>query len=139
MKEAIGRGGEFIEHAEVHGNLYGTSNRAVQDVSDKCRVCLLDIDVQGVKSCKAADFKAAKYIFVQPPSIDALRTRLLSRGTESEASLNKRLTNAKGEIDAGAKIDFDARILNDDLDVAYEQFRKEVLPVIEQCRKCRGD
>lgn len=137
MKAAIARGGEFIETAVVHTNMYGTSVKAVDDVAAKHRVCVLDIDVQGVKSCKAANFGAGKYVFIAPPSVDELRRRLVARGTETEESLRTRLTNAKGEIEAAKTIDFDSTVVNDDLDRAYVELRATVLPLIESCRACR--
>uniref|UniRef100_A0A7S1C324 guanylate kinase n=1 Tax=Bicosoecida sp. CB-2014 TaxID=1486930 RepID=A0A7S1C324_9STRA len=138
MEAAIAKGGEFLETAHVHANIYGTSKRAVSDVADRCRVCVLDIDVQGVQTCKAINFEAGKYIFVAPPSIDALRERLTARGTETSESMERRLRNAAGELEAAKTIDFDATIVNDDLDHAYAVLRKEMMPIIEECRKCRA-
>ncbi|XP_010169643.1 guanylate kinase, partial [Antrostomus carolinensis] len=63
--------GEFIEHAEFSGNMYGTSKGAVQAVQARNQICVLDIDIQGVKNIKKTDLNPI-YISVQPPSIDIL-------------------------------------------------------------------
>ncbi|XP_032557968.1 guanylate kinase isoform X2 [Chiroxiphia lanceolata] len=66
--------GEFIEHAEFSGNMYGTSKGAVQAVQAQNQICVLDIDIQGVKTIKKTDLNPI-YISVQPPSIDILYIR----------------------------------------------------------------
>lgn len=63
--------GEFIEHAEFSGNMYGTSKAAVQAVQAKNLICILDIDMQGVKSIKKTDLNPL-YISIQPPSVEIL-------------------------------------------------------------------
>lgn len=63
--------GEFIEHAEFSGNMYGTSKAAVQAVQAKNLICILDIDMQGVKSIKNTDLNPI-YISIQPPSVEVL-------------------------------------------------------------------
>lgn len=70
MKKAV-RDGEFIEYAEFSGNMYGTSKKAIEDISRSGRICLLDIDLQGVKSLKRTDLNP-RYIFIQAPSIEEL-------------------------------------------------------------------
>jgi len=129
MKGAIGRG-EFLEHAEVHGNFYGTSIKSLRDVNGKRPI--LDIDVQGVKNVKTQvkeDSSALqpKYIFISPPSMDTLRKRLESRGTETEESLKKRTENALAEMEYGtAEGNFDEIVVNDDLDKACDDFAAAV-------------
>uniref|UniRef100_A0A3Q7NK93 Guanylate kinase n=2 Tax=Callorhinus ursinus TaxID=34884 RepID=A0A3Q7NK93_CALUR len=63
--------GDFIEHAEFSGNLYGTSKAAVRAVQAMNRICVLDVDLQGVRNIKKTDLQPI-YIFVQPPSLDVL-------------------------------------------------------------------
>ncbi len=70
MQRAIDNG-EFIESAEFSGNMYGTSKAAVQDVQAKNLICILDVDMQGVKSIKTTDLNPI-YISIQPPSMDVL-------------------------------------------------------------------
>ncbi|KAF9132011.1 guanylate kinase, partial [Linnemannia schmuckeri] len=78
--------GDFIEHAEFSGNLYGTTVQGVKSVGDKGRICILDIDMQGVKLVKKTDLNPY-YLSVQPPSIEELEKRLRGRGTEKEADI----------------------------------------------------
>jgi guanylate kinase len=115
--------GNFVEHAKVHGNYYGTSKDAVKSVSDQGRICVLDIDVQGVQQVQEQGLEVAKYLFIQPPTIADLEARLRARGTETEERIAKRVGNAQGELDASRLLKWDARIINDNLDAAYAQLR----------------
>ncbi|CAN8061559.1 unnamed protein product [Agarophyton chilense] len=118
--------GKFIEHAEVHGRHYGTSVMAVEQVRAQGKICILDIDVQGCRSARAAGLNA-KYVFVAPPSLAELENRLRGRGTETEDAIVIRLGNAHTEIDAKDEPGlFDVVLVNDSLDVAYAQL-KDVL------------
>ncbi|KAJ2345364.1 guanylate kinase [Coemansia sp. RSA 2618] len=111
---------EFIEHAEFSGNMYGTTVRAVKDVADAGKTCILDIDVQGVKSVKDTDL-GARFIFVAPPSEEELEKRLRSRGTDDESSILKRLQAAKSELEYGNQPgSCDIKVVNDNLDNAYQ-------------------
>lgn len=98
--EANIKAGKFVESAEFSGNLYGTSICSVQDVQNKGKVCVLDIDVQGVKQVKKTDMNAF-YVFLKPPSLEELKKRLEARKTENEKSLKLRLDTASKEIDYG--------------------------------------
>lgn len=120
MLGMIGRK-EFIEHAEVHRNLYGTSRAAVDRVCGAGRVCLLDIDVQGVRACQDLGLDVGRYVFVTPPPGDVLETRLRGRGTESEEQLGVRLGAARREAEQARGLKWDTWIVNDDLDVAAEE------------------
>ncbi|XP_028328819.1 guanylate kinase-like isoform X1 [Gouania willdenowi] len=125
MERSIDRG-EFLESAEFSGNLYGTSKKAVRAVQEKNRICILDIDVQGVKSIKRTDLNPI-YVFIQPPSLEELEKRLRGRQTDSEESIQKRLSAARGELEYSQQKDtFDHKIINDDLDKAYAEL-KDVL------------
>lgn len=121
MRLAIEKG-SFIEYAEVHGNIYGTSFEAMKDVEREGKNCLLDIDVQGVQSIKKNHPNlSANYIFVSPPSMEVLQKRLQDRGTETKESLEKRTANAAAEMAYGMENgNFDAILVNNDLDVACE-------------------
>ena len=130
MEKMIARG-EFIEYAHVHTNIYGTSIAAVEAVSSAGKSCLLDIDVQGAELVKKTDLNA-RFLFVAPPSLSDLETRLRGRGTETEEKIQLRLTNVCGEMAYLEKPGFfDAVIVNDDLDSAYTKL-KEVLLVPPQ-------
>ncbi|PNW80088.1 hypothetical protein CHLRE_08g377350v5 [Chlamydomonas reinhardtii] len=117
--------GMFLEHAAVHGNMYGTSLAAVAAVGRGGRVAVLDIDVQGASRIKASRAAAkAVYVFVDPPSMQELEARLRGRGTETEDKVQLRLKNSTAEIERSHEPGFfDARIVNDDLDAAYHRFK----------------
>ncbi len=97
---------EFIEWAEVHGNYYGTLKSEILGKAQQGKDILLDIDIQGARLIKEAcknDVelkKCVEYVFFAPPSFEELEQRLLGRGTESEESAQRRLQNAKGELEA---------------------------------------
>ncbi|XP_047323196.1 guanylate kinase 1-like isoform X2 [Impatiens glandulifera] len=116
--------GKFLEFASVHGNLYGTSIEAVEVVTDEGKRCILDIDVQGARSVRASSLEAI-FIFICPPSFQELEKRLRERGTETEEQIEKRLLNAKKELEQGQSTGlFDHVLINDDLDNCYEQLKK---------------
>lgn len=95
--------GDFLEHAEVHGNLYGTLVNSVLGQLDAGTDVVMDIDVQGaeeVRNCPNVEIRESLVdVFIQPPSLDELRERLAGRGTESEAEMTFRLTNASEEME----------------------------------------
>ncbi|XP_072297843.1 guanylate kinase isoform X3 [Eucyclogobius newberryi] len=134
MQAAID-GDEFIENAEFSGNLYGTSKAAVQDVQAKNLICILDIDMQGVRNIKRTDLNPI-YISIQPPSMDVLEKRLRDRNTECEESLQKRLNIAKVDMELSKEPGmFDVVIINDHLDVAYVQLKETLLQEINSVKK----
>nr|XP_043636286.1 guanylate kinase 2-like [Erigeron canadensis] len=123
MEEEI-KAGKFLEFAAVHGNLYGTSIEAVEVVADAGKRCILDIDVQGARSVRASSLEAI-YIFICPPSFEELEKRLRARGTETEEQIQKRLRNAKAELEQGTSSGlFDHILVNDDLKTCYERLKK---------------
>ncbi|XP_017542531.1 guanylate kinase isoform X3 [Pygocentrus nattereri] len=123
--------GEFIEHAEFSGNLYGTSKAAVQEVQARNLICILDIEMQGVKSIKKTDLNPI-YISIQPPSMDILEKRLRDRKTESEESLQKRLRAASVDLEISKEPGlFDVVIVNDNLDDAYRELKGALIEEIQ--------
>lgn len=111
--------GKFLEHANVHGNIYGTSKRAVESVQEQSKICILDIDIQGVQQVKKSGIKA-KYLFISPPSIVELEKRLRGRATETEDKIQLRVKNATGELAFSQQPGmFDENIVNEDLDVSF--------------------
>lgn len=101
--------------------MYGTSKRAAQDVLSSGRICLLDVDIRGVKNLKKSGLNAL-YLSVQPPSLTELERRLRARGTETEESLQLRLKAAKDdEMDDSA---FDYLIVNDNFEHAYDKLKQ---------------
>jgi guanylate kinase len=116
--------GKFLEFAHVHGNIYGTSIEAVESVTDEGKRCILDIDVQGARSVRASSLEAI-FIFVCPPSFEELEKRLRARGTETEEQIQKRLKNARAELDQSNSPGlFDHLLVNDDLETCYENLKQ---------------
>lgn len=115
--EAMLAEGEFLEHAEVYGNFYGTSKGVVARDLDAGRDILLEIDWQGAAQVKTHFLQSAS-IFILPPSFNALRTRLNGRGQDSAEVIERRLAAAAHDVaHAGA---FDYIIVNDDFDHALQ-------------------
>ncbi|XP_020939000.1 guanylate kinase isoform X2 [Sus scrofa] len=126
--------GDFIEHAEFSGNLYGTSKAAVRAVQAMNRICVLDVDLQGVRNIKKTDLQPI-YIFVQPPSLDVLEQRLRQRNTETEESLAKRLAAAKADMESSKEPGlFDLIIINDSLDKAYWALKEALSEEIKKAQ-----
>eukprot|EP00271_Cylindrocystis_brebissonii_P011713 TRINITY_DN29633_c0_g1_i1.p1 TRINITY_DN29633_c0_g1~~TRINITY_DN29633_c0_g1_i1.p1 ORF type:complete len:361 (+),score=65.05 TRINITY_DN29633_c0_g1_i1:338-1420(+) len=125
MQAEIDAGG-FLESANVHGNLYGTSRAAVETVGKSGKICILDIDVQGARQVKDSGFPIIS-IFINPPSFEELERRLRGRGTESEQQIEKRLSAARKEM--AESVWFDHVIVNEDLEAASAKLKELVLPV----------
>lgn len=113
----------FIEWAQFSGNYYGTTVKAVEDVAKAGKTCILDIDMQGVKSVKNTDLNA-RYLFLSPPSIEELKNRLVGRGTETEDSIAKRIAAASAEMEYAKTGAHDKIIVNDDVDKAYKELKE---------------
>ena len=110
----------FLEWAEVHGNLYGTSRGELDRARALSRDLVLDIDVQGAEQV-VKSHPAALTIFLRPPSLEVLKARLKGRGTDSEASLSVRLRNA--EIELARAGEFQHVVVNDDLETAVREVK----------------
>ena len=122
----------FLEWAEVHGNLYGTSREEVAQHLQAGRDVVLDIDVQGaMQVVKAVD---PVTVFITPPSLEELEQRLRGRGTESEENIALRLDNAKKELSQRDKYKY--LIVNDQLSDAVESLRAVI--IAERCRRQRS-
>jgi guanylate kinase len=124
---AMAERGEFLEWAEVHGHLYGTSEARVKAALDRGEDIVLKIDVQGAAWIRPR-VAGAIFIFLLPPSEGELRRRLVSRDTEDEASLELRFSNAVTELADGAA--YDHRVVNDDVGRAA----REVLDIVGRSR-----
>ena len=127
MREA----GAFLEWAEVHTNLYGTSKQAVAEKLASGVDVFLDIDVQGARQVKTAGELAAVFLFVAPPSWQELEQRLSGRGTESAETVQIRLANARKEMAEAHWYDY--LIVNDDLTAATAMLQAVIL-----AERCRG-
>ncbi|XP_053359360.1 guanylate kinase 1b isoform X1 [Clarias gariepinus] len=131
MQEGINNG-DFIENAVFSGNMYGTSKSAIEDVQAQNLICILDIDLQGVKNIKQTDLNPI-YISIQPPSIEILEQRLRSRQTETEESLQKRLEAARIDMELSKDPGiFDIVIINDDQDTAYKALKCALIEEIQK-------
>ncbi|XP_055375737.1 guanylate kinase [Condylostylus longicornis] len=131
MHDSISNG-EFIETACFSGNLYGTSIQAVRTVQSQGKVCVLDIEIQGVEQIRNSNLNPI-LIFNNPPSIEELERRLRGRNTETEESLQKRLDTARREIEYGRTPgNFHTIIHNDDIERAYRELKKFILQELEE-------
>lgn len=136
MEKAISRD-EFLESAVFANNMYGTSRAAIQAVCNEGKVCVLDIDVQGVKQIKKKNFDSV-YIFIKPPSMEELEKRLRARGTESEDSLQSRLDAARLDMIYGETPgNFNYILVNDSLDKAYPKFKDFIFQELEKCKSSK--
>jgi guanylate kinase len=116
--EEMAAANEFLEWANVHGKLYGTSSKQVFDEIADGRDMILEVDVQGASSVRALVPDSVS-VFILPPSFEILKQRLESRGTDSPEELEIRLRNAPDEMKDYSAYQY--LILNDDMDQAAEQ------------------
>jgi guanylate kinase len=112
--------GDFLESAEIYGNLYGTSQSWIRSKMDAGRDILLEIDWQGAQQVRHI-FPHCASIFILPPSIETLEDRLRGRGKDSPEVIARRMQSARDEISHVAE--FDYVIINDILDEAVQQLR----------------
>ncbi len=124
--------GAFLEHAVVHGDLYGTHRKAVSDELERGVDVLLNIDVQGGAQIRDGGVDAV-LIFLLPPSEEELERRLRARRTESEEALARRLDQAREEMLAAPK--YDHRVLNDDVENAAHGVAEII---VEHRRRSQG-
>lgn len=118
--ERLIEAGAFAEWARVHGRYYGTPRAELEAVSARGDHVVLDIDVQGARQLRTS-VPWARQIFVLPPSIEIMMTRLRGRGTEDSAEVALRLRSALSELQAAA--DFDYVVINDDLATCLDEIR----------------
>jgi len=116
----------FLEWEEVYkGKFYGTLKSEVQRIWDKGNYVIFDVDVVGGCNLKSYFKNEALSIFIMPPNIEVLRERLLLRKTETEESINIRVSRAQFELTFADK--YDVKIINDYLEKAVEQTKKVVM------------
>jgi len=129
----------FEEHAKFGGNHYGSSRQAVKDVAEGKgksidgttaegkRICIFDIEMEGVKQLKKSRLNP-RICFIQPPSIEVLEQRLRGRGDTSEDSIQKRLAQAKNEMEyCRSEGKNDKVIVNDDLENTFKELNEWVM------------
>lgn len=111
--------GEFLEYAKVFDHYYGTSRKFVESQQEKGKDVILVIDTQGALHLR--DQLKAVFIFISPPSLEELRSRLYRRRSETEDVIEHRLSWAEKEISLSTKYDY--HIINDNLKTAYDVLR----------------
>lgn len=112
----------FVEHAEVFGNYYGTLKSEIDSKFADKKDIILDIDWQGARQVSdQLDSKRLIRIFILPPSIKELESRLRNRGTDSEETIQKRMEQAKNEISHFNEYDY--IVVNDDIEETFRQVR----------------
>lgn len=134
----------FEEHAKFGGNYYGSSKKAVQAVADGQgksidgspaegkRICVFDIEMEGVKQLKKSRLNP-RICFIQPPDVETLEQRLRGRGTDSEDAIQRRLTQAKNEIEyCKTEGKNDKVVVNDNLDHAFKDLNDWVMKDLAQ-------
>jgi guanylate kinase len=116
---------EFLEWAEYAGNRYGTLR---SELERDAHPLVLEIEVQGARQVRAR-VRDAVLVFIAPPSDEALRTRLVGRGSDSPEQIERRLETARMEMLARDNDEFDHVVVNDDLDAAVEELSKLVATI----------
>ena len=124
----------FLEWAEVHGNLYGTSRAAIEAQQARGIDVFLDIDVQGAGQLRDGGHPGAVFLFIAPPSWGELERRLRGRGTDPEETVQLRLNNARREMEDAGRYDY--LVINDRLDEAVEVLRAVI--IAERCKGRRN-
>jgi guanylate kinase len=112
------RAGEFVEHAEYSGRRYGTLRSELETRGSAGRTILLEIEVQGARQIRA-EMPETVQVFIAPPSQDALRARLVGRGTDDPEQVARRLETAERELDAQGE--FTHVVVNDRLEDAVDE------------------
>ncbi len=112
----------FLEHAVVHGNYYGTSLKPVRKALAEGKLVIFDIDVQGNMAIKNRLGDITTSVFITPPTLSELEKRLLNRSTDSKEVIDGRIKMAKREIQRTAEYDF--LVINDDIDLAASVLRQ---------------
>lgn len=111
---------EFIEYAHVHGNMYGTLISEVKKITEKGKDVILEIDVQGGRSIKSK-YSDCISVFILPPNMEELATRLNGRATDDEETIKLRLDTAEEEV--RCVFDYDFAVINDNLEQCVDQIR----------------
>jgi guanylate kinase len=133
--EAMVAAGEFLEWADVFGNLYGTSAADTERLLKHGQDVVLVIDVQGARQVRARGVPTIS-IFVMPPSYEILERRLRGRSKNSEEDVQRRLAVARAEVAAYAEYDF--IVINDDITSAVGRLRAIVLAERSRLSKMRA-
>jgi guanylate kinase len=133
--EAMVTAGEFLEWADVFGNLYGTSAADTERILAAGCDLVLVIDVQGARKVRQSGFETTA-VFVMPPSFEALERRLRGRSKDSEGAIQRRLQVARDEVSSFAEYDF--VVVNDELTGAVDRLRSIIVAKRAQLKRMRG-
>ncbi|WP_297482575.1 guanylate kinase [Sulfurimonas sp.] len=112
---------QFLEHALVHSNYYGTSIKPVKKALSEGKLVIFDIDVQGNNAIKNRLSDITTSVFISPPTLSELKRRLIKRSTDSQEVIDRRVNMAKREIQRVSEYEY--LLINDDLDVAAQKLR----------------
>ncbi|SFV63902.1 Guanylate kinase [hydrothermal vent metagenome] len=112
---------QFLEHALVHGNYYGTSLKPVKKALSEGKLVIFDIDVQGNSAIQNRLGDITTSVFISPPTLSELKRRLINRSTDSQEVIEKRINMAKKEIQRASEYEY--LLINDDLESAAKQLR----------------
>jgi|TARA_B110000467_G_C18328678_1_gene491218 guanylate kinase len=122
--------GKFVEWEQIHGDFYyGTLKSTLDEIINKDKTILLELDVKGAMSVKKLYPKKSLSIFIEPPSVEDLKLRLQKRGADDNERIVKRLGRLDSEL--AYKSNFDYHVINDDLDQAV----KEIMNIINNKNK----
>ena len=121
--EAMVEQGELLEWAEFAGNLYGTPKASVRQDIEAGHWVILEIELEGARQVRET-FPDAMQLFVMPPSLEELESRIRLRGKDADDAIERRLQRALVEIDAASE--FDEQIVNDDLEVALQHLERAI-------------
>ncbi len=119
-------GNDFIEWSNFCDNYYGTSKDAVNSIISNKHTCILDLDLNGIKSMKNVKEFKSTFVFIKPKSIDDISVRLTKRGTNDKLK-EKRIMQAKHDLEKVNDTDFDIIIVNDNLELAFLELIKKLI------------
>ncbi len=126
--------GGFVEHATVHGHLYGTSKKELERIFGQGKDVILDIDTQGAAQIRNAGIRGV-FIFILPPSMEELERRLKGRDSDDETEIARRLKRALEELESFEQYDY--VIVNDNLGKALDALKSVI--IAERCRLVNTD
>jgi guanylate kinase len=127
--------GEFLERADVFGNLYGTSRRDTEELQRSGQDVVLTIDVQGAQQVKGSGIDHTA-IFVLPPSFEILELRLRGRSADSEDDMQRRLATARAEV--GRYVDYDYVVINDHLEATVVRMQEIIAAERSRTHRMQG-
>ena len=116
--------GEFLEHAQIYDNFYGTPKAAIIECLEKGQDVILEIEMQGARQIKEV-YPEGVFIFVLPPSLEELKSRIVGRGTETQEEIEKRFSCAFEEINQ--IVNYDYFIVNEDIEKSVTRYKNNII------------